>query len=115
MNRVHIREGEQERCWVEGGAGCWEDGAVGVVVSQIKHPPTPPSPSFWAPEFSLSVDDNCLEGWSDNTVSQTSGCLGAGRRDRIWSIPTSMRRDGGRGAGRGAVGRWVSPPLHTSR
>ena len=91
--------------------GGWGSGSGGL---PNKTPPTPSSPFFWTPEFSLSVGDNCLGGWSGNTVSQTSGCLGAGRRDRIWCIPASARRDGGRGADRGGVGRLGLPsPTHT--
>lgn len=57
--------------------------ALEVVVSQLKHSFTisVPTPSTLpGPQFSLSVGGDCLEGWSEDTVSQTAGCpeLGGG-------------------------------------
>lgn len=52
-----------------------ENGTLEVVVSQLKPPHT--LSNLLGPQFSLSVGGDCLEGWSDNSVSQTWGV-------RVW-------------------------------
>lgn len=72
------------------------------------------------PQFSPSVGGDCTEGWGEDTVGRPAGCpeplaRGAGRREGIWTVAGSARRNGGRGADGGGVGPVGFPLPYTPR
>lgn len=75
-----MREGEQRDA---APSRCWDTGSGGVPTKTTPHHLHSYPLPLLDPQFSLSVGGDCLEGWSEDTVSRLVGCWG---REEGWDL-----------------------------